>query len=110
MARKNYSEEFRRDAVELYRVTEGATVKQIAEDLGVVDGTLSSWLHDAGVPIRGRRKQRGGDESVDPETPDEELARLRRRVDELEATETKLTTERDILRKAAKFFAGETNW
>ena len=35
MARKNYSEEFRRDAVELYRLTEGATVAQIASDLGI---------------------------------------------------------------------------
>ncbi|MFI5808758.1 hypothetical protein [Streptomyces sp. NPDC051561] len=26
------------------------------------------------------------------------------------ASERKLATERDILRKAAKYFAGETNW
>ena len=32
------------------------------------------------------------------------------RVAELEASERKLATERDILRKAAKYFAGETNW
>ena len=38
MARKNYSEEFKRDAVELYRDTEGATVAQIAADLGVAHG------------------------------------------------------------------------
>jgi len=52
MARKNYSEEFRRDAVELYRVTEGATVAQIAADLGIAHGSLSAWLKAAGVPIR----------------------------------------------------------
>jgi len=28
----------------------------------------------------------------------------------LRAEKTKLTTEREILRQAAKYFAGETNW
>jgi transposase len=51
MARKYYSEEFRRDAVELYRVTEGATVAQIAADLGIAHGSLSAWLKAAGVAI-----------------------------------------------------------
>jgi len=40
----------------------------------------------------------------------DELARLRARVAELEATERTLATERDILRAAAKYFAGETTW
>jgi len=44
------------------------------------------------------------------ETPAQELVRLRARVGELEANERKLNTERDILRAAAKYFAGETNW
>ncbi len=38
VARKTYSEEFRRDAVELYRTTPGATVVGIAADLGIMDG------------------------------------------------------------------------
>lgn len=54
MARKTYSEEFRRDAVDLYVCTEGATVKQIAADLGITDATLSSCLKAAGVAVRGR--------------------------------------------------------
>jgi transposase len=29
---------------------------------------------------------------------------------ELVAEQTKLVTEREILRRAAKYFAGETNW
>ncbi|MEN3124210.1 transposase, partial [Janibacter sp. LM] len=44
MARKNYSEEFRRQAVDLYESTPGATVRGIAEDLGIVRGTLRHWL------------------------------------------------------------------
>jgi transposase len=35
MARKTYSEEFRRQAVELYRSTPGATLRGIATDLGI---------------------------------------------------------------------------
>src|SRR4029077_21263969 len=100
MARKNYSEEFRRDAVELYRVTEGATVAQIAADLGIAHGSLSAWLKAAGVPIR----QHG--HAVAPPCPaetheQEATTRLRERVRELEAESVKLNTERDILRAAA---------
>ena len=58
VARKTYSEEFRRDAVELYRSTPGATVVGIAGDLGVMDTTLSAWLKAAGVPLHSR--PRGG--------------------------------------------------
>ena len=107
MARKNYSEEFRRDAVELYRVTEGATISQIAGDLGIMEGTLSAWLKAAGVPVRFAR---GGGKAASDVDPSDELARLRARVAELEANEKTLSTERDILRAAAKYFAGETNW
>ena len=48
VARKTYSEEFRRDAVELYRSTPGATVVGIAADLGIMDTTLSAWLKAPG--------------------------------------------------------------
>ena len=108
MARKNYSEEFRSDAVELYRLTEGATVAQIAADLGVAHGSLSAWLKAAGVPIR--RRGHAAAQPGPAETPEQEAHRLRARVRELEAESVKLNTERDILRSAAKYFAGETNW
>ncbi|MDX2565506.1 hypothetical protein PV371_39180, partial [Streptomyces sp. TX20-6-3] len=45
-----------------------------------------------------------------PADPDERVRQLEARVAELEASDRKLATERDILRKAAKHFAGETNW
>lgn len=44
------------------------------------------------------------------ENPEQELARLRAEVSQLRADKTRLSTERDILRSAAKYFAGETNW
>ena len=110
VARKTYSEEFRRDAVELYRSTPGATVVGIAADLGIMDATLSGWLKAAEVPIRGRHPRSDGGPPPGGETPAAELARLRARVTELEADERKLTTEREILQRAAKYFAGETRW
>jgi transposase len=44
-----------------------------------------------------------------PETVEQKLARLEAENVALRAETTKLTTEREILRKAAKYFAGETN-
>jgi len=44
------------------------------------------------------------------ETAEQELARLRAENKALRAAEARLSTERDILRSAAKYFAGETNW
>jgi transposase len=44
------------------------------------------------------------------ESPEQEVVRLRVRVQVLEDAERTLTSERDILRAAAKYFAGETNW
>lgn len=51
---KNFSDEFKRDVVALYRDTGGATITQIAADLGVAAVTLSAWCKAAGVPIRHR--------------------------------------------------------
>jgi len=39
-----------------------------------------------------------------------ENEKLAARVAELEANQRKLAVDRDILRQAAKYFAGETNW
>jgi len=43
-------------------------------------------------------------------TPDQRIARLEAENARLRAETVKLTTEREILRQAAKYFAGETNW
>ena len=110
MARKTYSEEFRRDAVELYRTTPGATVVGIAADLGIMDGTLSAWLKAAGVEVHRRSGGRPAPPGPEDEPGEQELARLRSRVAELEADARKPNSERDILRAAAKYFAGETRW
>lgn len=123
MARKNYSDEFRRQAVDLYESTPGATVRAIAADLGVERGTLRHWLDQYGTgkktaadgtltrsPLQRQQPPEPSTGSADAETPEQAVIRLQTRVRQLEAETTKLTTEREILRQAAKYFAGETNW
>ena len=48
MARKNYSDEFRRQAVDLHESTPDATLRGIAADLGVSRGTLADWVKTFG--------------------------------------------------------------
>ena len=45
MACKNYTQEFRRQAVDLYRSTPGATLRGVAADLGISRHTLQVWVH-----------------------------------------------------------------
>lgn len=121
MARKNYSDEFRRQAVDLYESTPGATVRGIADDLGVERGTLRHWLDLFGT---GKKTAADGTMTSSPlkpqqparsplgaeETPEQRIARLEAENAALRAETAKLTTEREILRSAAKYFAGETRW
>ena len=125
MARKNYSEDFRRQAVALYESTPGATFKDIAADLGISRGALTNWVRALGTGPAGAA---GPDPTPAPGTraagehppgarsgsggggSSGRIARLEAQVAALEAEKKKLATERDILRQAAKYFAGETNW
>lgn len=121
MARKYYSHEFRRQAVDLYESTPGATLRSIAEDLEIVRGTLRQWLEVHGTGEKTARTKPLIPSPLKPTTPPRRAHRrtgLRRpssaspgsrtRVVELEEI-TKLATEREILRQAAKHLAGETN-
>ena len=130
MARKTYSDEFRRQAVELYESTPGATVRGIAEDLGIERTTLRLWLDRLGSgtrtaadgssirdsrPAQAPRQQtdgpgRAADAVGAAETTEQRLARVEAENKALRAEKAKLVTEREILRQAAKYFAGETNW
>ena len=66
MARKNYSDEFRRQAVDLYESTPGATVRGIADDLGIERGTLRHWLDQHGT---GKKTAADGTVTGSPLTP-----------------------------------------
>ena len=92
-SRPPYPLEFRREAVELVRVS-GRPFREIAKDLGVADQTLRNWVDRAEVDA-GRAAGLSSDEKA-------ELRELRRRVRTLEM-------ERDVLKKAAAFFARESD-
>jgi transposase len=89
--RPAYPEEFRREAVELLRA--GRTPRELAQSLGVSEQTLRNWR---------RQDQVDRHERDDGITTDEreELARLRRE-------NQRLRQERDLLKRAAAFFAAE---
>ena len=100
--------------MDLYESTAGATVKGIAADLGISRGALKEWVGRLGSELAvpgsallgsaflgsGRRSGSHAGRVVRLEV---ELAASR-------AEARKLETERDILRPAVKYFAGETNW
>ncbi len=88
-----YSEEFRREAVRLLRRGD-RSVPELARDLGCSPQSLRNWSAQFDVD-EGRRDGVTSDER-------EELRRLRRE-------NRVLTEEREILRKAAAFFASDSD-
>jgi transposase len=87
-----YSLEFRREAVRLLRTSE-RSVPQLARELGCSPQSLRNWARQLDVDA-GKAEGLTSDER-------EELRRLRREV-------RTLTEEREILRKAAAFFAKDS--
>lgn len=90
-----YPPEFRREAVELVR-NSGRGLIDVARSLGISDSTLSNWVHaerDAAA--------RAADPEGLSESERDELKRLRRE-------NAELRVDREILRKAAAYFARET--
>jgi transposase len=92
--RPPYAEEFKREAIELVRMT-GKSIRQAAKDLGISEVSLRNWVKQAA----GDAGERPGGLSSDER---EELARLRRE-------NQTLRMEREILKKAAAFFVRETD-
>lgn len=93
-----YTEEFRRDAVELVR-SSGRPINEIARELGMSHETLRNWVRKQDPPGRwGAVAPAGSGLSVADK--DAEIARLRAEVADLRQ-------EKEILRKAAAYFAKE---
>jgi transposase len=87
-----YPLEFRREAVELLKRS-GKSVPVLASELGVSPQSLRNWSRQIDVD-EGRREGLSSEER-------EELRRLRREV-------RTLAEEREILKKAAAFFAKDS--
>ena len=116
MTKKKYSDEFKADAVRLYETRPDASYSTLAADLGVARGSLKTWVHQA------RKKAASAQSEATPErgaseTPQDQLARMQAEIEQvrarnqaLVAENDRLSEERDILRKATKYFAAETNW
>jgi transposase-like protein len=91
--RKRYTEEFKREAVRLVETRGDRTIGDVAQSLGVAEALLHSWKRAYADTAAEVRQARG-------ETPEDELKRLRREV-------AQLKRDREILKKAAAFFAKE---
>ena len=89
---KRYPKEFRRQLVELHRA--GRTLPQLSKEFGPSAWAISRWVKQAD---RDERRGDGGLTTAERE----ELVRLRRE-------NKRLLTEREILAKAAAWFAQET--
>jgi transposase len=91
-SRPPYPEEFRREAVQMVR--SGRRLSDVATSLGVTEQSLRNWVK------RDQLERRERDDGLTLAERDE-LRDLRRKVKRLEQ-------ERDLLKRAAAFFARET--
>ncbi|MEV1175582.1 IS3 family transposase [Nonomuraea sp. NPDC049784] len=105
MAMKSYPPEFKADAVALYLSDPARTYASVARDLGINRETLRLWVKEARAEgTAGAKKAAPGKKPASgplssDDVLEEENKQLKARVRELEL-------ERDILRRAAKYFGG----
>jgi len=99
MQRKQYSAEFKQEAVRLVNQG-GLSLSQAAQQLGVNRNLLAKWKRHLAVAHEAQAAGRSGYEAFPGQgrAHDEELARLRRE-------NAALKLERDILKKAISIFA-----
>ena len=89
---RKYGVEFRAEAIRLV-IESGVSIPQAARDLGVSVWTLRDWL-------KKHREAAGGSPQMRRESLEEENRRLKREL-------AVLRQEREILKKAAAYFAKE---
>ncbi len=91
--RRRFSDEFKRDAVEIVR-TSGKPIRQVANELGIYDSTLGNRVRQDEIN-RGKREGLTSDER-------ERLAELGREC-------ARLRMERELLKRAVAFWVRESN-
>jgi len=105
--RPRYTEEFRRDAIALMKQTD-RSFNELARDLGVSTWTLRQWYKDGEVPKKTRKQRKAGAAvPLGHESAEQKLARLERENQTLRKENDSLRMDREILKKAAAFFAKE---
>jgi transposase len=92
--RRKYTDEFKRDAVRMMRNRGTRTVAEVADDLGVATNILHRWAQKLDKNAVAKRNDEG-------ETLEQEVRRLRKEVEQLRI-------EKVILKKAAAFFAKDS--
>ena len=98
--RRSYTLEFKQETVRLIE-EQGLAVVEVGEDLGVCPTVIRRWLKlaRAGKPLSASAQQTS--QPAEPVDLEAENRRLRKEV-------AKLREEREILKKAAAFFAQES--
>jgi transposase len=104
-----YTEEFKQDAVRLLERT-GRSYTQVSADLGVSYWTLRNWYKDLRMGKRLKKVSTGKAAAapVSGETLEEKVKRLERENALLRKENDSLQMDRAILKKAAAFFAKES--
>ena len=105
---KTYTNDFRHDAIQL--VCRGdRTIREVADALGVNYWTLHGWYKTYRMTKRPTKaRSRSGPATTAPETAEQRLARLERENSQLRRENEQLKMDRAILKKAAAFFAKES--
>ncbi len=91
--RRKFSDEFKRDAVEIVRSSD-RSIAEVARELGIYDSSLGSW-------VRQDQVDRGEREGVSSNDKDRLL--------ELERENSRLRMERELLKRAVAFWVKESD-
>ena len=91
--RRKFSDEFKRDAVEIVR-TSGESIAEVARELGIYDSSLGNWVRQDEI----NRGERDGLSTDD-----------KGRLSELERENARLRMERELLKRAVAFWVRESN-
>ena len=103
---RRYDSAFRSEALALV-MKGGRSLSQISRDIGVPMQTLWNW-YNADMAKNGKRRVSSASAPSAEETAEQKIARLERENAHLRKKNEQLEMDRAILKKAAAFFARES--
>lgn len=104
---KTYSDDYRADAVRMARRGDRG-IRAVADDLGINHWTLRDWVRRDEMARTKKKTAKAGAAPPAGETAEQKLARLERENARLQRENETLRMDREILKKAAAFFAKES--